>query len=71
MMQDERISWETGELTTTELRGILIDALGDLWHDTYRQGRMPYQRIKELTPWVEDALYCATGYRLRIVKGGE
>lgn len=67
-----KIEWEPGDLSTWELRQILTDVLADLWGDAYRRGdRGDANQLDRFIPLVEDALYCSTGKRLRVRKGGE
>lgn len=64
------MEWEPGTLPTMELEQILTDALADLWRDNYRRSQMPGERLRNWRRQVEQAMYCATGNDLEIVRRG-
>lgn len=57
--QHQRPRWEAGTLSSHALREVLVDALNDLWQDSYRRDNPTFQpnHFREV---LNDAIYLAT-----------
>lgn len=60
-----RPEWTPGDLSNTEIKGVLVDILADLWQDSWRRGEATFQ-THQFNEILKDAVWVATGQTVEI-----